>query len=99
MKIILDKNMETEAVFEARSFYEHPLENRLNASSHIKVMDSTVFPVISLPGKFSTIDVISDGIQIPLNGIYNVVEDINISYIEEDKIYNVSVAFSKGEEQ
>lgn len=98
LTFIFDNNLETEKSIQFNSFNEILGVNRMNASREIKIDSSSDVPDLSeFAGftSFQTLKVITgDGVDLPLAGEYNHVDALNVSYFDNDQMYQINISLS-----
>ena len=102
MRIIFDKNTQTERQLVLDNLTERPLDNRIVGSRTIPMAEGGTVPDLSgFIGhrSFSTVEVVSGDLEIPLTGEYNFIADLSGTYIEQDDIYIVNLTVTKVDEE
>lgn len=92
-KLILDKNLETEKVFEIDNVFERALDNLLNCVKTVHFNEGEevpVIPVVDTPF-FTTVEVEADGESIPLICRYNKIVNLNTQYYDVENIYSYNI--------
>lgn len=92
MKLIFDKGLETEKSINVERVNIRPIASRINGSASGNTADGS--PDLSV---FTTEDISSvsleadDGSEIPVNGNYNHLIDVSITYEEGGAVYHVNI--------
>lgn len=96
LKMTFDRGMATQRVLYVDHIYEYPLSRTLNATYDKEVKSSSDFPDISgfeNNPNFTTIELEDEtGMQIPVSGSYNFIQDIVLNYYDKNKTVNLTVS-------
>lgn len=100
MTLTLDKGLNTERILEIKSFFEHPVQGRLNAGNEIVVASASDIPdyseFLNNPD-FTTLEIKDGGVVIPTQAEYNHIDDFTANYFAESKIYSANIVLGKTE--
>ena len=97
MRIVFDKNLETEHEVAVNFFGENISRNTLNASMNkvLTVNDVNVPDLSSIKVDFTTVDIFDGDIPVPVQGDYNTVLDASAAYNSRTKEYSVTVILGR----
>lgn len=97
MRIVFDKNLETEHEVAVDFFGENISRNALNASMNkvLTVSDVNVPDLSSIKVDFTTVDIFDGDIPVPVQGDYNTVLDASAAYNSLTKEYSVTVILGR----
>ena len=94
IKILFDKNTEKERFLEVSHILERPIKNSFSGSISLTIEKSEDFPsydeFINNPD-FNTLEIIDDGLIVPLQGRYNYIEDFTTDYFSDTKTFLVGI--------
>lgn len=95
-QLIFDAGTANERAFECDTLFEHPMQNRLNASK--SVPEGGEFPDLdefkSNPD-FNTVTLTDGETTIPLVGTYDTITDVSIAYFALDHAYSATIILGK----
>ena len=97
MRIVFDKNLETEHEVAVDFFGENISRNTLNAnmSKVLTVNDVNVPDLSDIKANFTTVDIFDGDIPVPIQGDYNIVLDASAAYNSKTKEYSITIIFGK----
>lgn len=97
MKIVFDRNLETEHEVAVDFFGENISRNTLNASMGkvLSVDDVNVPDLSDIKVGFTTVDIFDGEIPVPIQGEYNAVLDASAAYNSRTKEYSVTVILGR----
>ena len=92
-KIIFDKNLSTNKEYEIKNVFERVFDGILTASNNIEIKTGDPFPTIEPPESryFTTVEIVSDGEDVPIIGTYNMIKNFSTQYFDSDKIFSYSI--------
>ena len=99
LTMTFDKGLETEKTLDIMYLYEHPLRSSLNGSLDKTIKTNNDFIDVSAfidSPDFQTLEIVDEnGMEIPLWGGYNYIQDITTNYSSDSKNYSLSITISK----
>lgn len=97
MRIVFDKNLETEREVAVDFFGENISRNTLNASMSkvLTVNDVDVPDLSDIKVGFTTVDIFDGDIPVPVQGDYNTVLDASAAYNGRTKEYSITVILGR----
>lgn len=100
-KIIFDKGFTTEKEYEIKNVFERIFDGILTVSNNIEIKSGDPFPTIEPPASrhFTTLEIVSDGEEIPIVGAYNNIKNFSTQYFDSDKTFSYSMDITYEEEE
>lgn len=97
MRIVFDRNLETEHALTVDRVSERPLTGRLNASRSALAVDGAP-NLAEITETFATVDLEDDaGAEIALAGNYTRVEDLSITWEDGGRSYFINLSLAAAE--
>lgn len=97
MRIVFDKNLDTEHEVTVDFFGENISRNTLNASMSkvLSVGDVNVPDLSAVKVDFTTVDIFDGEIPVPIQGDYNATLDASAAYNSRTKEYSITIILGK----
>lgn len=94
MTFIFDKELATEKSIEMAYYSEQSRNKKISSNKDYTILTQSDFPDISGFSDdvmFSTLEIVDDGMVIPIVGEYNYIEAFNTSYSSHNKLFQISM--------
>ncbi len=98
MKIVFDKNTEIQRAVDISHFGESLLRKTLSAAWTGRLGEVSSVPAanaLASAPSFATVEIMDgDGdtaFAVPVQGTYNVIRDVNVSYVASEQVYSMTL--------